>query len=619
MLHAFLTLSLFMFLSSKAHGAIDVTIKIKEAFSLEEACERLELGKNVNLIEPLHTITAKVRNEQLSEIDQSDYVQGMDYSKRCSMIVPDMPAADNEALHRRYGRLWGKLRIFYKIYPFEDDGSMPRKKPPEVANNITQNEGHGVEIFVMDTGILPTHKIFEDSCLDEHPWSAYGDDGVDHVGHGTHVAGILCSKMYGLASRARLHSIKVLDDSGYGSEEAILRGIEAALLRKQQYAYSPVVVNMSMASHASSSVDAAVEKLIDAGITVVAAAGNEKRDASACSPARMPKVITVGACVKSPNKIPANRGAEAQKKDVRAHLSNFGPCVQFYAPGCYIFSADSQHDESYSYKTGTSMAAPYACGLAACILSAYPHITPNQVLNFMMRHCSVTNQVDLGVPRQRQAGTLLYASAETLSEFPNNLQTFKAQSTEDYYGNCFKSIDSFGGFDSIIRFSLSLKDIQNEGLSSTTETQTEDVINSPNSQSDRIAHTTETQPEGIISYIQKEGIVNASETKIIFSRTPTANELLKLNLKPNEFCEGAFYACFLEEEVSPGHWVRNENMLLTQYLYETYLELDFDKDLEKHYRMVVEVYSGQLNYSFNGQVLRLCAPPLLESSQSAAF
>ncbi len=229
----------------------------------------------------------------------------------------------------------------------------------------TANRGDGVIIFVVDTGISP-HSEFGDRLLPGYDTVGDGNNSIDCHGHGTHVASTSAGSTYGVADDALLVAVRVLDCGGGGTTSGVVAGLNWVA----DYDLNGMrgVVNMSLGGGASPVLDAAVAQLVDAGITVAVAAGNEAQAACNASPAREPSAITVGA---------------TDRYDARAWFSNYGSCVDIFAPGVDIVGAGLESSTDSASMSGTSMASPHVAGAAALVLSAYPSLSPAEVANVL--------------------------------------------------------------------------------------------------------------------------------------------------------------------------------------------------------------------------------------------
>lgn len=227
------------------------------------------------------------------------------------------------------------------------------------------NGGEGVTVYVVDTGVKIDHNEFEGRA-------SYGYDAVkesdpsDLNGHGTHVASTVGGKLYGVAKKVSIVAVKVLGKNGSGSNSGVVAGIDWAA--SQTKGKKTSVINMSLGGGASTATDKAVENAYKSGVTVVVAAGNENQDACNVSPARATYAFTVG----STSEPPAGQ-------DLRSSFSNFGTCVQIFAPGSSITGAWINSKTATNTISGTSMASPHVAGAAAVILSENPGFTPKQV------------------------------------------------------------------------------------------------------------------------------------------------------------------------------------------------------------------------------------------------
>ncbi|MBU6375017.1 MAG: S8 family peptidase, partial [Bdellovibrionales bacterium] len=170
--------------------------------------------------------------------------------------------------------------------------------------------------------------------------------GADCNGHGTHVAGTIGGKTVGVAKDVSLVSVRIFDCSGSSAFSTIIAGMDWVVANRKL----PAVANLSLGGGASLAVDMAIQRLIESGVITVVAAGNDGKDACSYSPARAVNAITVGA---------------AESSDARAFYSNYGSCVDLFAPGTAITSAWFSDSNAYNTISGTSMATPHVVGVAA--------------------------------------------------------------------------------------------------------------------------------------------------------------------------------------------------------------------------------------------------------------
>lgn len=221
--------------------------------------------------------------------------------------------------------------------------------------------GAGVTVYVIDTGIYTSHTQFTGRT--RLGFDAFGSNGIDTNGHGTHVAGTIAGSTYGVAPAASLVSVRVLDQTGAGSVSGVISGIDWAI---NDHVSGPAVINMSLGAGKSASLESAVDRAYNDGITVVSAAGNANVDACTTSPGgNKASGLTVGATTTT---------------DARASYSNFGACLDLFAPGSGITSAGIASTTAGAVMSGTSMAAPHVAGLAARYLSAATNASPSQVM-----------------------------------------------------------------------------------------------------------------------------------------------------------------------------------------------------------------------------------------------
>ncbi|MFD9776840.1 S8 family peptidase [[Kitasatospora] papulosa] len=220
--------------------------------------------------------------------------------------------------------------------------------------------GGDVTAYVIDTGVRVTHKDFEGRATSGFDAVDNDEDADDGNGHGTHVAGTIAGAAHGVAKKAKIVAVRVLDDAGSGTTEQVVAGIDWVTANHEGLS----VANMSLGGGADPALDAAVQKAIASGVTFAVAAGNESSDAGEGSPSRVPEAITV---------------ASSTEDDEQSSFSNFGSVVDIYAPGSDITSAWNDSDDATNTISGTSMATPHVVGAAAVYLGGHPDATPEEV------------------------------------------------------------------------------------------------------------------------------------------------------------------------------------------------------------------------------------------------
>ncbi|MEU1804822.1 S8 family serine peptidase [Streptomyces sp. NPDC019937] len=220
--------------------------------------------------------------------------------------------------------------------------------------------GEGVTAYVIDTGVRASHKDFGGRVTSGFDAIDNDDDADDGNGHGTHVAGTIAGTEHGVAKKAKVVAVRVLDDQGSGTTEQVVSGIDWVTKNHK----GPSVANMSLGGTADEALDAAMQKAIDSGVTFAVAAGNESADADQSSPARVKDAITV---------------ASSTDADEQSDFSNFGKVVDLYAPGSDITSDWNTGDDATNTISGTSMATPHVVGAAAVYLSGHQDAKPADV------------------------------------------------------------------------------------------------------------------------------------------------------------------------------------------------------------------------------------------------
>ncbi|XP_006825316.1 aqualysin-1-like [Saccoglossus kowalevskii] len=236
---------------------------------------------------------------------------------------------------------WGCDRIDQRDLPLDDIMNL-------------YHDGSGAHVYIIDTGLRHSHVEFEPNRASFHfDYETRGDvpPGDDCNGHGTHCGGSAAGVTVGIGTSARLYSVRVLNCMGAGSWANCIAGCDSVTATGTR----PGVSSLSLGGGAHQGMDDAVTRMIQAGFVVSIAAGNDNHDACLNSPARVEEAITVGA---------------TDDTDTRASFSNYGPCVDIFAPGVSVRSSYHLSDTSYATLSGTSMACPHVTGVSAVHLGA---------------------------------------------------------------------------------------------------------------------------------------------------------------------------------------------------------------------------------------------------------
>lgn len=251
------------------------------------------------------------------------------------------------------------------------------------------NSAENVTVYVVDSGINYDHVDFEGRA--SFGFDVFGENGADCDGHGTHVAATIGGKTWGVAKKANLVSVRVLDCDGNSTTSRVIAGINWI----NENASGPSIVNMSLSGGGSYAMDAAVRNSIESGVTYVFASGNSNADACNYSPSRVGEGITVAASTSA---------------DSRASYSNYGSCVDTFAPGSSIRSAWIGSNTMERTISGSSMAAPHVTGAAAIYLQDNPNASPGEVEAYILSE--TTKSVVTG--SNSVNNHLLYIDAESV-------------------------------------------------------------------------------------------------------------------------------------------------------------------------------------------------------------
>jgi len=292
-------------------------------------------------------------------------------SKRSDVVRIEQDSVVH-ATATQYSPPWGLDRIDERYLP--------------LSGSYTYNTtASAVRAYIIDTGIYTAHSQFGSRAM--NVYDAFGGNGQDCNGHGTHVAGTVGASTYGVAKAVLLRGVRVLGCDGSGSTS----GIIAALDWLRANAIKPAVANMSLGGGYSSSLNTAATNLANSGVFLAVAAGNESQDACNVSPASASRVLTVAA---------------SDSSDRRASFSNYGSCVEIYAPGVSVTS--TWNNGGTNTISGTSMASPHAAGVAALYKGRYGDAASSTIVSWIVNNAT-TNVISYNV-----SGTpnrLLYKSS----------------------------------------------------------------------------------------------------------------------------------------------------------------------------------------------------------------
>ncbi|PNP78664.1 hypothetical protein FNYG_08010 [Fusarium nygamai] len=290
---------------------------------------------------------AEIPSSELQEVIDSDLVDYIEQDTIVNVSAVAAPSRDpitKRGMTSQASAPWGLARIS-QVY---------NENGVDARYNYDATAGTGTTVYILDSGIRTTHKEFGGRAV----WGANfisGSPDTDEFGHGTHVAGIVGGKTYGVAKGCSLYAVKVIDKDGIGTMSNILQGLQWAVNHaKSKGITKKSIINASLGGPYTKIGNDAVKAATDLGITIVVAAGNEADDAAYYSPASAPSAITVAAIDSS---------------SYRTFWSNFGKAVDIFAPGSDILSAGHLSDSGSVYMSGTSMAAPHVAGLAAYFMA----------------------------------------------------------------------------------------------------------------------------------------------------------------------------------------------------------------------------------------------------------
>lgn len=307
--------------------------------------------------------------------------------------------------------------------------------------------GLGVTAYVVDTGVLTTHSQFGGRAHSGYDFVGRDTDAADCNGHGTHVAGTIGGSTYGVAKGVKLVAVRVLACDGSGWASDVIDGLDWVAAHKGS---GPAVVNLSLGTPAYIPLDDAVSRTIAAGITVVVAAGNDDQNACSASPARVPAAITVAA---------------SDIQDRRASFSNYGSCVDVFAPGVAVESSWFTSSSASEYLSGTSMATPHVVGVVARYLQSHPTSTPAQTATAVLGSATTNTVVDT----QGSPNRLLYAAGPAVAP-GQATKVVASKSNKARTGTLRWSAPSSNGGTAIRSYRVSRNGKNTKGVGATTLT-----------------------------------------------------------------------------------------------------------------------------------------------------
>ncbi|MER5760937.1 S8 family serine peptidase [Streptomyces sp. NPDC002082] len=341
-------------------------VTLEPGYDPAKVAERLGLKPKFLYTRAMNGFAVPMTKLQLEIARVSLGVKSVEADAKVS--APSMVPATDAAALRGPSASWGLDRIDQQNLPLDNTFT-------------TQGNGAGVTAYILDTGIDYKHDEFGGRAAFGFDAVGDGRDGQDCNGHGTHVAGTVAGMTYGVARKANVVSVRVLNCEGTGDFSGIIAGLDWVAKNAKQ----PAVLNGSLGGDKSTVLNDAADAVTDAGVLPVIAAGNSAKDACSVSPASAGKVVTVAA---------------SNQWDEETSFSNWGSCVSLYAPGEAVVSA--KLGGGSVALNGTSMAAPHVAGVAVLYKQANPAATPQDIAEYLDNESTkdVLNSVSKSTPNR---------------------------------------------------------------------------------------------------------------------------------------------------------------------------------------------------------------------------
>ncbi|MDX2564533.1 S8 family peptidase [Streptomyces sp. TX20-6-3] len=339
-------------------------VTLDKAIDAAKATEQLGLKPTFVYDKAINGFAAPLTAQQLDIVRKTPGVASVEEDA----VVHTSPQLSTPAVPRSPAATWGLDRIDQWSLPLDSDFT-------------TQGNGAGVTAYILDTGIDHNHDEFGGRAT--FGFDAMGDGryGQDCNGHGTHVAGTVAGRTYGVARKANLVSVRVLGCDGRGSYSGMIAGFDWVAKNARQ----PAVLNGSLGGDRSVALNNAATALATAGVLPVIAAGNSSKDVCEVSPASAAGTVTVAA---------------SNVWDEETSFSNHGRCVDLFAPGQDVVSA--KLGGGSVAMSGTSMAAPHVAGVAALYKAQYPTASPAEISQWLDGNSTkgVLNNLSTGTPNK---------------------------------------------------------------------------------------------------------------------------------------------------------------------------------------------------------------------------